>query len=304
MAPVPCLVLPSPRARAARVFGLLILLSGCLPPALMAQEEEELASLAQERWVFQAELTSVLSQGNAESFTLGLGAVARRSWERDALRFEASAIRTESSRIRRRAVGTPDDFAVRTESDSELTAEAYALRARYDRTLSSRFFLFSGVDWLRNTFAGIDSRLLVAVGAGNTWIDRETVRFKTGYAVTYTFEQDVVESPFTDRDFPGARLDWEYWNQIAETTEFESILSVDLNLDDTEDLRYDLTNALTVEINDVLALKPSLQLQWRNQPAPTEVPLFTSGGVETGETVITELEKLDTFFRLALVLTL
>lgn len=280
--------------------ALVALAALTLPVGLQAQDEDP----ALTRWTFQGEFTTVLSQGNSESFTAGLGTVIRRQWENDALRFEFGGIRTESSRITRRAVGTVDDFAVDVTSDSEKTAESLFARGRYDRTLSDRFFTYGAVDWLRNTFAGIDSRFLLAGGAGNTWIDQETQRFKTNYAVTYTIQKDVVERPDTDQNFPGARLGWEYWNRLTGTSTFDSVLLVDLNLSDTDDVRYDLTNSLAVNINQKLALKPSLQFLYRTRPSLASVSLFSPGGEDTGETVLTELEKLDTFFRLALVLTL
>ena len=57
-------------------------------------------------------------------------------------------------------------------------------------------------------------------------------------------------------------------------------------------------------MNDKIALKPSLQFLWRNRPSLTDVPLFAPDGTATGTKVKTPLQKLDTFFRLALVVTL
>lgn len=290
----------SPRFRwsvaSVAVIGCALLI------ALPASAQDEDPALT--RWVLQGEFTSVLSQGNSESFTAGLGAVLRRQWDRDGLRFEAGAIRTESSRITRQAFGTADDFRVDVMSDSEKTAESLFARGRYDRTINDRFFAYGAVDWLRNTFAGIDSRFLLALGGGNTWIDRDNVRFKTNYAATYTIQRDVVERPGAEQEFPGARLGWEYWNQVTESAAFESALIVDLNLADSDDVRYDFTNSLAVNVSNRIALKPSLQLLWRGLPSLTDIPLFAVDGTETGESVQAELDNLDTFFRLALVLTL
>lgn len=286
--------LPLPTLFLAALLALF-----ALPASASAQDEDP----ARERWVFKGELTSVLARGNSESLTMGVGTVIRRRWERDALRFEAGGVRVETGRITRRAVGTEGDFAVEKEVDTEKTAEAVFARGRYQRTLSERFFLYGGVDWLRNTFAGIDSRTLMALGGGTTWADSDRTRFETDFAVTYTFEEQVVENPFTDTDFAGLRVGWEYWRQVTGTAEFESHLTGDLNLKETEDQRVDFTNALTVDVNDIIALKPSLQVVWRNQPALSDIPLFTAGGAPTGTTVQAPLEKVDTFFRLALVLT-
>jgi hypothetical protein len=301
----------APRRRTATRSGVLARLAlGALACALFtasparAQDGAEGDDPALTRWVFKGEFTSVLAQGNAETLTLGLGTTLRRRWERDALRFEAGAVRAEATRFTRRAVGTTDDFAVEVEEDVEKTAEVYFVRGRYDRDLSRHVFAFTGVDWLRNTPAGIESRFLVAAGGGNTWADRNHLRFSTSYAATYTFQSDVVENPFLKTDFAGIRAGWEFFYQVTPSTELTSDLTADLNLDETGDMRADLTNAMTVQINESIALKPALQLLWRNQPSLTRVPLFAPDGSETGEEVTTQLSKVDTFFRLALVLTL
>ncbi|MHB1192833.1 MAG: DUF481 domain-containing protein [Longimicrobiales bacterium] len=152
---------PTPRFRLHLLAFAALILLALLPAPTMAQEDP-----AKTRWVFQGELTSVLSHGNSEALTMGLGTVIRRQWEEDALRFEAGAIRVETGKITRRAVGTADAFTMSRDVERTKTAEALYARARYDRRISERVFAFGGVDWLRNTFAGIDSRVLLAAGGG------------------------------------------------------------------------------------------------------------------------------------------
>jgi len=280
----------------------LLTLLGLIAPVAPVSAQDESDDEALQRWVLEGELTSVLSRGNSENLALGLGATARRRWERDGLRFETGWVQVETGRITVRAVGTPDDFEVQRDVDREKTAESVSARGRYDRRLTERVFMYGGVDWLRNTFAGIDSRTLLALGGGNTWVDGDRTRFATDYALTYTFEEVVVENPFTDSDFAGVRLGYELWREVSDNTVFESGLIADLNLKETEDRRVDLDNSLTVDVNDAIALKPSLRFSWRNLPALRDVPLFTTGGDDTGTVVTAPLKKLDTLFRLALVL--
>lgn len=283
----------------ARITGRLLALTLLLVPfSLSAQDAPP------DGWTFKGELSSVLSGGNSESLTLGLGASLQNRWGPNLFKLEAGSVRTESTLITRRAIGTPASYVIEEDENRQKTAETYSARARYDRSLSDAFFLFGGLDWLRNTFAGIDSRFLMALGAGNTWLDSDQVRFKTNYAATYTFQSDVVDNPFVKTKFPGVRAGWEYWRQATETTQFESVLVGDLNLDETDDVRLDFTNSLNVTVNSALALKPSLQLLWRNLPSLTEVDLFTPGGTPVGESITTPLGKTDWFFRLALVVTL
>lgn len=263
-----------------------------------AQDEREFG------WFLTGEVTGVWTSGNSESYTLGLAATLRRVWERSEFKLDAGAVRTESGTTTRAAVGTVDDFVVEKETSRKKTAENYYLRGRYDHKLSERFFTFAGADWLRNTFAGIDSRLLFAAGAGNMWVDDGRFRFRTDYSATFTFQEDVVANPFVKTNFPGLRLSYGFWWDLTSSTDFESTLIADWNLDNTDDLRLDFTNSLPIAISATLALKPSLQLLWRNEPSLTEVALEDAGGVPTGDTVLVPLEKLDSFFTLALVVNL
>ncbi|MGD8699186.1 MAG: DUF481 domain-containing protein [Gemmatimonadales bacterium] len=263
-----------------------------------AQEEDE------QNWAFTTEISGVWTAGNSESNTLGLAATLSREWTRSLLKFEGGAIRTESGTTTRTAVGTTDDFEVVKETVRTKTAENYYLRGKYDYKFSERFYALAGADWLRNTFAGIDSRLLLALGAGNIWLDGERMRLTTDYAATYSFQEDVIKNPFIKSDFPGARLSYDFWWQLTSSTEFESKLTGDFNLDTTDDIRLDSVNSLPISISSKLAFKPSLQILWRNDPALTEVDLETAAGEPTGETVLVPLEKLDSFFTVALVVKL
>jgi putative salt-induced outer membrane protein YdiY len=252
-------------------------------------------------WKFSASLGWVWVGGNSESNSYAFGAEARHKWERSELLLKAGGTQTESTLKTRFAVGTADDFIVEEESRTEKTTELYFARGRYDYTVSKYFFLFGGVDWLRNKFAGIDSRELMAVGAGNTWFDKPEVRFKTDYGVTYTFESEVVENPFVKTDFPGARFGYDFWWKLTSTTEFTSLFIADWNLDNTDDVRIDCKNELPVSVSDHFKFKAGLQLLWRNAPALTSVALFDSEGLPAGDPVLVPLDELDTIFTVSLV---
>jgi putative salt-induced outer membrane protein YdiY len=291
-------------AGAIRAVAALVVVSiGILAPVdvVHAQDDAE-KDLG---WSFTADLAAVWTGGNSESSTYGLDALLLHKWTKSEIGFQAGGTQTESSLKTRTAVGTSvDDFMLNVDKKTEKTAEMFYARARYDYNISKRFYLLGGVDWLRNTFSGIDSRTLVGLGAGNTWSDNEKVRFMTNYAFTYTFQSEVVQNPFTKNEFPGVRVGYNLWWKLTTSTEFLSWIAVDWNLDNTDDVRIDFTNALPVSISEKLELKPSLQLLWRNDPALTEVGLYAPDGTPTGDTVLVPLEELDTFFTLALVVKL
>lgn len=253
-------------------------------------------------WALTAELTAVWTAGNSQTNTFGFGATIERSFARSGFKVEGGGLQSRSSLTTRTAVGTTNNFTVQKTKVTEKTAEWYFARGRYDHQMGQKLYVFGGVDWLRNQFSGIDSRLLFAAGAGATWANSDRVSFKTDVSATYTFQKDVVENPFVKTNFPGVRAAYDLSWQLTASTKFTNQLIGDLNLKDMEDVRVDLTIGLPISISSILAFKPSWQLLWRNQPSLTEVPLENPVGTPTGDTVLVPLEKLDSFLRLALVL--
>ncbi len=286
----------SARRRAVALL-MLVVPSLALPRAVRAQDAPK------KPWSFTGKFTTVFTAGNSSSSTFGLGTTLAHARKDNELKFEGGGIRTESGQTTRRAVGTPTSYQLQENTVYQKTAEAYYLRARNDRHVKDGFIVFAGVDWLRNTFAGIDSRFLVAAGAGNVWVNTDRFRFKTDYGVTYTFQQDVVTNPFIKQNFPGVRASYELMRQVTASTKLESSLTADLNVNHTKDVRGDWTNAMTIAINKAFAFRPGLELLWRNDPALKEVDLFDTAGNANGK-VLVPLQKTDSFFTIALVVTL
>ena len=287
-------------SRSSRLLPVAVAVLATLVTAggLSAQDDEKELG-----WFFDAELAGVWTGGNSQSFTLGTAAKLKHSWLRSDLVFEGGSIRSESSLTSRIAVGTPDNYQLMEETNTETTAENYFLGGRYDYQISPMFYVFGGGDWMRDTFAGIDGRLLGVVGAGNTWADNDKVTFKTDYGVTVTYQNDVIENPTLADTFGGLRLAYGFDWHFTGNADFTSQLIADWNLSNTDDLRTVFINALPVRISDTFTLKPELRLNWRNQPSLTNVELVDNAGDPIG-TVVTPLNKLDSFFTLALVVTL
>ena len=254
-------------------------------------------------WVVtdKAELSFILTAGNASTNTLGLRNTLKGERGRSVLTFEGGAIRTASTLRTRVANGTIDNFQVTETTETETTAESFFARGRYDFSISERALWFAGTGWQRNTFAGIDSRVTSVTGFGSQWFDTDPFKFRTDIGGTYTIQDNVAAGP-TDR-FGGLRFAWDLLRQMTSNSTFESKLIVDENLQDTEDLRADFLNSVTVSMSERLALKTSLQFLFDNQPSFVDVPLFT-GGTPTGQTVLAELDKLDSVFTVALVISM
>lgn len=286
-------------SRRSKTLAMLaggFLLTGLLAaPLAWAQDDEEDLG-----WALTGEVSLIATDGNAEAETLGFGLVADRTRERDALSFAAGGLRAESTTFNRFAIGTPDDFQVVEESDTDLTAESFYLRGRYQRDISERAFWFTGAGWERNEFAGFTSRYSVVGGVGREWYATDRGHFRADVGLSFTTQEDVVDGSEAREDFLGLRLSYDYGRQLTETTRFSSVLIIDENLDETEDLRADLLNALSVSINELLSLKIGLHLLYDNLPSLADVPLFDGAGVEVGS-VLTELDELDTVLSVAVV---
>ena len=276
-------------------FLLLLLLSS---RATLAGQDEPEKKLG---WFDTAELIWISTGGNSEAETLGLRNTLSRVGEIGVLKLEAGALRADSTTTTRTAVGTPDSFSVHKDSDTILTAENYFLRGRYDRPLSEATFWFAGAGWERNEFAGLRNRTSAVGGVGNIWFDTEGSHCRTDYGLSFADQKDVVEDASTAGGFVGLRLGFDYLRRLTGSTSYRNLSLVDQNLDDTDDLRVDMTHSLSVSMSDRLVLRLSLQLLFDNQPGLVRVPLFTEAGSSTGSTVLGELDELDTILNLALV---
>lgn len=268
---------------------VLVVLALCSGAARLHAQDE-----APTGWSDVAELTFVFTGGNASSSTLGLKNKLDYAWANASFQVAAGAVRTESGIATRTATGTPDDFVVTEDTDTELTAENYFVKTRYDRTVGASAFLFGGAGWDRNTFAGIKNRFSFVGGAGHTWFNTESRRLKTDLGATYTVQDDVTEDPTAADSFLGLRASFDFFYELTSTTDFTSVLVVDENVDETADVRADWTSSIAVAMSSRLALKTSLQVLWDNEPALVAVPL---GATQ----VLAPLKKVDRTLTLAIV---
>jgi hypothetical protein len=289
------MVRPHSYIRLALVVAMLFI---CTLPAL-AQDDAK----SEGGWYFEAELSSVSASGNQKSINYGLSTKLGFEFPRSVIGLEGGGFLQESTIKADTAIGTSQSDIDRVESSGspEKTAEAYYARGRYDFSVSKFFYVFVGADWLRNTFAGIDSRTLLAGGLGNSWVNTDKVSFNTDYSATYTFQEDAVENPFTNTKFAGVRISFDFEAKLSQAATLESSLTSDFNVDNTDDVRLNFYAALPISVSSILAFKPSARLLWRNQPSLTTVPL-AGPGVLSGTMVTVPLNKLDGFYSLALLL--
>jgi putative salt-induced outer membrane protein YdiY len=289
----------APRA----LVALAAFAAGALP--VLAQVPAPPAEKKFPQWHDTAELGWVATSGNSESSTIGLKNSLARENQHSLFELKLGGIRVESSTINLFAVGTATDFTREEDTQSATTAENYFLNGRYDRKITEKFFWFGGAGWDRNRFAGIDNRYVGFGGVGNIWVDSDRRKWRTDYSLTGTRQVNVVDDPTFDDTFGGVRLSSSFLQKFGahDVGSFTNDTILDENLNQTDDWRVNMTNAVAVNISSHLALKVSLQWLYDNAPSFKEVNLYAPADLTTPiGTVLVELDELDTLFTTALVI--
>ncbi len=191
-------------------------------------------------WTAKAGLSYVQTTGNSKTANLGFRFNASYNWTRTFFSLAGAVVRNSSTTLRRFGVGpSPDDFMVVEFEEEETTAANYFVDASLDHNISDRFFWTTGAGWLRNTFAGIDSRENFRAGVGYFFTDPASkgVQFKAALLGTLTHQTETISDPTTDDTFVGLRLMADLLVPFKNGS-FNSRTNLDENLQSTDDFRW------------------------------------------------------------------
>lgn len=265
-------------------------------------------------WTAKAALSYVGTGGNAQSTSLGFKFNASYNWTRTYFTLLGGGVRADSTTIDRYALGPSESNFTSVEvEDKQKTAENYVLDATLDHTVTKRLYWQAGGGWLRNTFAGVDSRIAARAGVGYHFTEPDTkgAQLKGALLATLTHQSEVVPDPSTDDTFVGLRGIADFMVPFGPggKSSFTSRLALDENLQTTDDFRSTWWNSLSVSMTDRFAMQVSLGVAFDNQPALSLVPLYASdaGGVPVPPAlgnVFVPLKKWDREFSVSLVLNL
>lgn len=260
------------------VGAVILLFAG---PAL-AQDEEA------RPWKNVADLSFVLTGGNSSVTTLSVSDKFTYKWARSEISFEGTALRT---RTRDRQLSNSGGSIAVTET-SRTTAEEYAAEGRYRYRIRRGLFAFTSAGWDRNELAGIENRYTGALGLGYRIIDREETALSGNLGGDFTQENSVSGD---ERSFVGAQAEIDFSRQLTSNAVLDSNVQLLENLEDTEDLRVNLSTAVTTSVSRTFAIKLSYLLRFDNQPVRQ---LETSPGVPDAFFVF---DEIDTRFAASLV---
>ncbi len=162
--------------------------------------------------------------------------------------------------------------AVRPPSEPDVAR--YFVEGRYEGNLEKKATWNTGASWDRNDDAGILNRYVLFGGLGRAWRDREDLRFRTNYALSYTDREEDVVDPLKDRRFPGARLTADFMDKWGKVTTYDNDFTFNLSLFDLSDYTADLVQSVSVSMSKRLSLKVSLQWAYSSEPALEEVDVI------------------------------
>jgi hypothetical protein len=273
-------------------------------------------------WGATANLSGVLTSGNADTTSGAVKAHLEYNWLRTYFNLDGGALWAASKQAQQN--GLPDFYAVGPKvpdltscqgscaitdnREMKSTAQNYFGEIGLERRITERFYFTVGGGYLRDLFSGVERKVDGRAGVGYIFMQPNSWEFKTAILATYTDQQEKVPDPTTKEQYAGLRGLLDFGAKFGERKQnaFTSKLAVDENLQVTQDLRTTWDNALTVSMTDRLALQLGAKLAYRNLPALREVPLYAPGSVGAPNSqpigkVTTPYEKLDSQFTVALV---
>ena len=281
---------PIATGRAISVVSVLLVASALAPPAGAQTVEREPG------WSNSTELGWVFTAGNAQTSSFNLRNVFEYRWATADLSWEFGILRADSGDDRF-ALGTVDDFEV-IEPPVAADNERVYNKLRYIRDVSDRVFWYVRFDLERDVPADIIHRSTPSGGAGNNWATRDELTFRTGYGVSYSVEELSLDGR---SDYFGYQFFYELKAKATETTTVDSNMTFDGSVETGSNYRFNWYNGVSVAMTERLALKASLRVVYRNDPALEAIDLQEPDGGVIGSVVVPK-KKFDSAFTASLVI--
>ena len=240
-----------------------------------AASEEELG------WSASTDLSVVVADGNSNTQNFGLDNKLRRHWKQANLQLKVDVFKTNEADDRFLLTepgltwlpgeDVPTGSTTVVEPAIETDAERLFVEGKYDREIRERLYWSAGASWDRNEDAGILNRYIAFGGLGRIWWEREDLKFRTVWGLSFTDREEDDVDPEKDDRFGGVRVSWEYMSKWGKLVVYENDFKANMSLKDSADYSLDMKNSISVNVSSHLALKVSLQGLFENEPALEDV---------------------------------
>lgn len=237
------------------------------------------------KWKNSTELSLVWTEGNSDVRTLGLKDTLEYKPPGRLVRFRIDTLRSDTSDdpfllvepgitfVPGETLTDPPTREVRPDAEPDIAR--YFVEGRYEAKLTWQGMTWNaGASWDRNEDAGILGRTIVFAGLGRVVRDREDLKFRVTYGLSWTDRIEDVEDPEKERRFPGARFTSAFMDKWGATTTYDNDFTFNINLQDGSDYNADLIQGIAVSMSTHLKLKVSLQLTYASEPALEDVDII------------------------------
>ena len=209
------------------------------PPPAPAKPAEE----PPPRIAINAQLTALVTTGNAEAKTLGAG--GEFVYRPDPWRYAGRLT------------------FLQNEDDIGLSARSFLGLFRVDRKVTPRLSIFGQYDYLRDLFAGVEHRHTMAGGLSYAVIDGTPHRLTIDGGLGFEHEDRIAEESSSSAiALAGTTYRWD----ISKTSVLTDELRFILPFDDTSDWKLDHAVALTASLTSILSLRVSNTIRYAHEP--------------------------------------
>jgi putative salt-induced outer membrane protein len=237
------------KGRILRAVWLACTLTLAFAPAVVAKEGSP--------WKARTEFSYVQTGGNSDTKTLaGLGEV---SLDQTPNRYFLAA------------------GGLFSEDDGTTTASRWRVAGRYERALTERLYAFLEANYLKDTFAGFDSKIAVGPGLGYDILKTDAHLLKGGVAVLQTWDNttdDDTDSYLTGKAFV------DYAWQILENLRFRQYFDYLTSFADSDQYYFNSESKLEVQVSTNVSLATGYVVNYQNAPPgdsdETDTRFFTS----------------------------
>ncbi|MGD2271598.1 MAG: DUF481 domain-containing protein [Desulfobacterales bacterium] len=209
-----------------------------------AEEKKE-----EKRWKDEAELSFVSTNGNSETTTLSA---------KNLLFYKFSDKLNGEWKI----------TALKSEDDSETTAERYSTGLKLSYLFTQRIYGAVAGGWLQDEFAGFDARYYIGPLIGYKFLAGPK-HFLTGEAGANYAREEYTDD--NDKDFLEGRAFGRYEYVFTKKTKFSQSMEYLYDFDDTDNYKVNSETALITALAGNFALKTSYEVRYQNRPIPEDL---------------------------------
>ena len=229
--------------------------------ALLALQADTVVQRPPPELKFAGDIGYVSTSGNSSVETLNIG-------EKFSAKFDGDLLLSQQFSL------------VYGESEGDPVTSLFRASGRIDKGLKTKvFFAYVSLNWERNVFAGLGSR--VSGVGGLSWraidTDADKLVFEAGLSLT---RQRAAGEKGRDADFLGGRAATTYSHDFGSRATISQAIELLPNFRETEDLRINTESSLVAPITRKVGVKLSYVIRYDGLPQPgfeTTDRLFTSG---------------------------